>query len=81
MPGAELSNGLRGWDVSDDKGRTLSASTDGLPAELPANGPAFSGTVSVPTPLLDDVKRISLSLTDYPAQRLRLVVSDIPVER
>ncbi|MBD2773408.1 hypothetical protein [Iningainema tapete] len=68
-------------DVTDDKGRTLSASTDGLPAELPANGPAFSGTVSVPTPLLDDVKRISLSLTDYPAQRLRLVVSDIPVER
>ncbi|ARV58252.1 hypothetical protein BZZ01_06040 [Nostocales cyanobacterium HT-58-2] len=68
-------------DVSDDKGRTLSASTDGLPSELPANGPTYSGTVSIPTPLLDDVKRISLALTDYPAQKLRLEVSNIPVQR
>jgi hypothetical protein len=66
-------------DVTDDKGRTLSASADGLPAELPANGPTFSGTVSIPTALLDDVKRISLALTDYPAQKLRLEVSNIPV--
>ncbi|MDF5722426.1 MAG: hypothetical protein PUP91_18440 [Rhizonema sp. PD37] len=68
-------------DVTDDKGRTLSASTDGLPAELPANGPIFSGTISIPTALLDDVKRLSLALTDYPAQKLRLEVSDIPVAR
>ena len=68
-------------DVTDDKGRTLSASADGLPAELPANGPTFSGTVSIPTALLDDVKRISLALTDYPAQKLRLEVSNIPVEK
>lgn len=68
-------------DVTDDKGRTLSASTDGLPAELPANGPTFSGTVVIPTALLDDVKKISLSLTDYPAQKLKLDVSNIPVEK
>ncbi|NMG08591.1 hypothetical protein [Brasilonema sp. UFV-L1] len=68
-------------DVSDDKGRTLSASTEGLPSELPANGPSVSGTVSIPTALLDNVKRISLALTDYPAQKLRLEVSNIPVER
>ncbi|KAB8316600.1 hypothetical protein SD81_025860 [Tolypothrix campylonemoides VB511288] len=68
-------------DVSDDKGRTLSASTEGLPSELPANGPTYSGTVSIPTALLDDVNRVSLALTDYPAQRLRLEVSNIPVER
>ncbi|WP_017317698.1 hypothetical protein [Mastigocladopsis repens] len=68
-------------DVSDNKGRTLSASTDGLPSELPANGPTYSGTVSIPTALLDDVKRISLALTDYPDQKLRLEVSNIPVER
>ncbi|MBW4634900.1 MAG: hypothetical protein KME30_24225 [Iphinoe sp. HA4291-MV1] len=68
-------------DVSDDKGRTLSASTEGLPSELPANGPSFSGTVSIPTASLDNVKRISLALTDYPAQKLRLEVSNIPVER
>lgn len=68
-------------DVTDDKGRTLSASTQGLPPELPANGPTHSGTISIPTPLLDDVKNISLALTDYPAQELRLEVSRIPVEK
>ncbi|MBE9208182.1 hypothetical protein IQ244_16935 [Nostoc sp. LEGE 06077] len=68
-------------DVTDDKGRTLSASTEGLPAELPANGPTFSGTVIIPTALLDDVNKVSLSLTDYPAQKLKLDVSDIPVAR
>ncbi|MBW4556018.1 MAG: hypothetical protein KME59_08780 [Trichormus sp. ATA11-4-KO1] len=68
-------------DITDDKGRTLSASTEGLPAELPANGPTFSGTVIIPTALLDDVNKISLSLTDYPAQKLKLQVLDVPVER
>ncbi|WP_414546038.1 hypothetical protein [Nostoc sp. CCY0012] len=68
-------------DVSDEKGRTLSASTEGLPDELPANGPVVSGTVIIPTALLDDVNKISLSLTDYPAQKLKLEVLDVPVER
>ncbi|MBD2680517.1 MULTISPECIES: hypothetical protein [Nostoc] len=68
-------------DVTDDKGRTLSASTEGLPTELPVNGPAFTGTVSIPTALLDDVKKISLALTDYPAQELKLEALNIPVER
>lgn len=68
-------------DVTDDKGRTLSASTQGLPSELTANGPNHAGTINIPTPLLDNVKKISLALTDYPAQKLRLEVSNIPVEK
>jgi hypothetical protein len=68
-------------DVTDDKGRILSAMTDGLPTELGAKSDAVTGTVSIPTALLDDVKKISLSLTDYPAQKLKLQVSDIPVEK
>lgn len=68
-------------DVTDDQGRALSANTSGLPAELPANGETFSGTVSIPTALLDDVKKLSLSLTDYPDQQLRLQMADIPVKR
>jgi hypothetical protein len=68
-------------DVTDDKGRTLSASTEGLPAELPANGSPFSGTVSIPTALLDDVKKVSLALTDYPDQKLKLEVTNIPVDK
>ncbi|TAF14784.1 MAG: hypothetical protein EAZ76_09225, partial [Nostocales cyanobacterium] len=59
-------------DVTDDKGRTLSAITEGLPTELPANGPEFTGTISIPTALLDDVGNVSLALTDYPAQKLKL---------
>ncbi|MEM7727200.1 MAG: hypothetical protein AAF208_12655 [Cyanobacteria bacterium P01_A01_bin.45] len=68
-------------DITDDKGRTLSANTQGLPPELPANGPIHSGTISIPTPLLDDVKNISLRLTDYPAQKLQLEVTGIPVAK
>ena len=68
-------------DITDDKGRTLGAITEGLPAELPAKGAEFKGTISIPTALLDDVKQISLSLTDYPAQKLKLQLSDIPVEK
>ncbi len=68
-------------DVSDDKGRTLSASTEGLPSELAPDSPAVSGTVIIPTALLDDVNKISLSLTDYPAQKLKLEVLNVPVER
>ncbi|MEA5579966.1 hypothetical protein VB620_01265 [Nodularia harveyana UHCC-0300] len=68
-------------DVTDDKGRTLSATTEGLPLELAANSPIVSGTVIIPTALLDDVNKISLSLTDYPNQKLKLEVLNIPVER
>ncbi len=67
-------------DVTDDQGRELSANTEGLPGELPPNGQAFSGIVSIPAFLLDDVKNLSLTLTDYPEQQLQLQMSGIPVE-
>lgn len=68
-------------NVTDDQGRALSAITEGLPGELPANGEAFTGTVSIPTALLEDAKKLSLTLTDYPDQKLQLKMSDIPVSR
>lgn len=68
-------------DVTDDRGRALSANTEGLPWELPPNGKIFSGTVSISTTLLDDVNKLSMTLTDYPEQRLRLQMIDIPVNR
>jgi hypothetical protein len=68
-------------DVTDDKGRTLSAIAEGLPSELPGKSPTFTGTISIPTSLLDDVRSLSLALTDYPAQKLKLQLSDIPVEK
>jgi hypothetical protein len=66
-------------NVTDERGRALSASTDGLPAELPASSESFTGTISVPTALLDRVRTLSLDLTDYPDQQLQLKVADIPI--
>lgn len=66
-------------DVTDDQGRTLSTNTEELPGELPPNGKTFSGIVSIPTTLLNDVKKLSLTLTDYPDQQLLLQMSNIPV--
>ncbi len=65
--------------VTDDKGRALSAITDGLPSELPANGQAFEGTIKIPLALIEDAQRLSLTLTDYPDQQLELSLTDIPV--
>jgi len=68
-------------NVTDDQGRALSAITEGLPGELPPNGEEFAGTVSIPTALLEDAKKLSLTLTDYPDQKLQLKMSEIPVAR
>lgn len=68
-------------NVTDDQGRALSAITEGLPGELPPNGEEFSGTVSIPTALLEDSKQLALTLTDYPDQKLQLKMPDIPVAR
>jgi hypothetical protein len=66
-------------NVTDERGRALSASTEGLPAEVPPSGESFSGTISVPAALLDQVQSLSLDLTDYPDQQLQLKVANIPV--
>lgn len=68
-------------NVTDDRGRALSAITEGLPGELPANGKEFSGTVSIPVALLDESEKLSITLTDYPDQKLQLKTSEIPVVR
>ena len=68
-------------DVRDDRGRALSAISDGLPGELPANGKKFRGTLRIPTVLLDNARKISVTLTDYPEQKLELKLKDIPVLR
>lgn len=66
-------------DVTDDRGRALSATTEGLPGDLPARSQPYAGTVSIPTALLDDASKLSLTLTDFPDQQLQLKMSGIPV--
>lgn len=68
-------------NVTDDRGRALSATAEDLPAELPPNGQVYYGTVSIPTALLENAKEVSLTLTDYPGQKLQLQISGIPVAK
>lgn len=67
-------------DVKDERGRAISANTEGLPTELPPNGKTFSGIVKISSNLVADVKKLSLRLTDYPDQQIQLQVPAIPVE-
>jgi len=68
-------------NLTDDKGRALSAITQGLPGELPPTGEEFSGKISMPIALLADAKTVSLSLTDYPDQKVQLKINEIPLGR
>lgn len=68
-------------DIKDDQNRTLSAITEGLPGELPANGEEFQGNLIVPLSLLNNSRNISLTLKDYPEQELELKLEKISVIR
>lgn len=65
-------------DITDEQGRSLTAITRGLPTELQPNEKA-EGTISLPLAALENVKQLSLSLTDYPNQELQLKLLKIPV--
>ncbi len=66
-------------EVKDDRDRPLSGIPDGLPGELPANGQNYNGTLRIPRTLLEGASNISLSLTDYPEQKIELKLDKIPV--
>lgn len=66
-------------NVNDDKGRALSASVEELPGQLPPNSKVYSGTVTIPTALVENSKELTLNLTDYPDQKMQLQMSGIPV--
>lgn len=66
-------------NVTDDKGRALSASVEELPGQLSPNSKVYEGTVTIPTALVENSKELTLSLTDYPDQKLQLQMSGVPV--
>ena len=66
-------------DVRDNNGRVLSASTSGLPGELPPNSPVYSGTVRIPEIFVQGATSVSLSLPDYPSQSMWLRVGGVPL--
>jgi hypothetical protein len=66
-------------DVRDDKGLSLSAIADGLPGQLPADQKNYTGNIAIPLSLVKDVQTLSLSLTDYPDQKVNLQLAEIPI--
>ena len=65
--------------LTDNRGQVLSSSVEGLPSELPALSQTFRGTVRVPRIAAEELRSVSLSLTDYPNQVVQLALEDIPV--
>lgn len=68
-------------EVKGEGGTPLSAMAEGLPAELPANGEPFAGTIEIPLGLLGEERSLSLNLTDHPEQTLKLALAGIPTTR
>jgi hypothetical protein len=66
-------------ELADDQGRTFSGDVEGLPTDVRAGDGPFYGTVSLPVALLDGAEHLSLSLTDYPEERLNLQLPQIPL--
>jgi len=66
-------------DILDDRGRAIGGITEGLPGQLPADGQQYSGKVKIPKSLLYNSRSIDLILTDYPEQKLKLKIAEIPV--
>jgi hypothetical protein len=66
-------------NVTDSRGKAVVATTEGLPGELQPLSESFSGTISIPKALLDGVTSLSLSLTDYPDQKIQLKLANIPL--
>ena len=66
-------------DVRDQNNRPLNAIADGLPGEIPPNGKNFPGTLIIPITLLDNSQNVSLTLEDYPEQKLKFELKSIPI--
>ncbi len=68
-------------EVKDEQGQVLSASTEGLPAELPPDATPYAGTVRIPMVTLNKAKTVSIALADYPDQQVQLKLANIPIAR
>lgn len=68
-------------DIRDDRFLPLSAIPEGLPEVVPADSHNYRGKLRIPLALLDNSKKISLTLTDYPEREIKLQLDNIPVAR
>jgi hypothetical protein len=68
-------------EIKDEQGRTLSTNTEGLPSELPADNQVYTGMIRLQIASVDKAEKLSLSLSDYPNQKVQLEATNIPVAR
>ncbi|MBM0740083.1 hypothetical protein JOY44_00235 [Phormidium sp. CLA17] len=68
-------------EVKDNQNRTLSANTEELPSELPADNQVYAGIIRLPMASVDKAEKLSLALSDYPDQKVQLEAANIPVVR
>lgn len=66
-------------DITDDQGQVLFSEVRGLPTEFQPKGETFFGTIKILDINPDSVKKISLALNDYPDQKVKIEVKNIPV--
>ncbi|MCM1982927.1 hypothetical protein [Lyngbya confervoides] len=66
-------------DVTDDEGFALSSEVVGIPETLQPQSETHVGTITIFDAPPGSIKRLNLSLTNYPDQNVSLEVKDIPV--
>jgi len=66
-------------DITDEQGQALFSEIRGLPTEFKPKGEIFFGTIKILDVPPETVERVSLSLNDYPDQKVKLDVQNIPV--
>ncbi len=66
-------------DITDDQGQALFSEIRGLPTEFKPKGETFIGTIKILDVPPETVEKVSLSLNDYPDQKVKLDIQNIPV--
>ncbi len=66
-------------DITDQEGQALTATTSGLATELASKSDPTIGTIAIPKAVLGESKQVSLSLSDYPDQELKLQINNVPI--
>lgn len=64
-------------DISDDQSQFWSTEVSGLPTQLPAKSETYSGVIKISGLSPDSAQWISLSLADYPDQKVELELPKI----
>jgi hypothetical protein len=78
--GSQSINFGQGLSVTNDKAKSISSTTSGLPSTLAASGKEANVTLIIPKAALDKAKTVSLQLTDVD-KKLQLEAAGIPVAK